>query len=308
MQAHHREVDVLPFSTSAPPGVIILDTLKVTEIQGSMGTLLAKAKKEAQKRGADGVLLLDEVRHYEELKTSTPLFGEEGELEYKLEQYDYLKYCTFVYKKNINYLDQYVHEEKVWELDSTGNKQSLAASITYGLDGQPQSTAFILPGFQKTYLQCLRSYDLEHLLYEESRFWHTRYELNSPHRVYVRSNTDYLFQHMSKRVYPHYVGEGDAIDYLDLKEMQFGPGTQRLYLNVDETGRLLSKEITTDETVLFVEYLDYDARGRIKSKTFYVVEAGGSTPLYLREYSYYPDTYEQYLRVSGQSGLNISDP
>ena len=296
LEPHERQVEVVYYKEEIPQGLLVIDTLQVTEGRGSLGTLLALAKEKAQARGVDGILLLDDVRRYKSVDVSA---GDEGvEIEYT--QYDYLTFSPFIYKSKIDYLDTYVNEEHVWRFDSTGKDSLHVGIVRYKIDGSIRGFDFEELEQKTAYLQSLRTYDLNHLLHEQSRYWSTLHQYVRKDRVLSRTNTDYYHNKLGKKVFPHYVGEETAIDYIDLRGLRFAPSTQRIYLNTNAEGQLISKHITSDEALLFEEHLTYDDKGRLVNRTLYRWSESELIPYMCSKYKYFPASYDNYLRVNGQ--------
>lgn len=271
---HTNEVDVFYMDE-----YISEDFLPIHEIyskktgENSYEKIIIDLKQQAQKLGLDAVIIEEHKDGYrtEEKKPSTLgiilgfLLGFEPVTTYEDIYYQEFKAVGIKYRKNIDYLDQYVYSKTIWQEKTDGRKQ--VASAYLNLFGRIMKTEGDSIQWNN-YYQCT----LEHLAFEYQKPWKWKNISNSDQKKWRRK---YDLSDRYLKVDVHFK-DFNQIDFLKIKKKR----TQGRSTSVSEEHMAViyqkgnkdikRTELYRDEKLIRSEEYFYDQEGRILQRQVFL--------------------------------------
>ncbi|WP_210462610.1 hypothetical protein [Rufibacter roseolus] len=287
--SHGKEVEVF-FPGERPSDTAYVKIAVVEEkAEGEVAyaQLVEQLRKKAQKQGLDAILILGKTQGTQ-LKNDATLFevileiasGDEIKDNYYSVTTHELSAVGIKYKRNLQYLPQYVQSKRIYVLEK--GQELLLATVAVDHLGQDQKVTYQNVNDTPTYQRFVHRYSLDHLLKEQGPHWHY---LEENGLVVRRKLLSMDGSGPIKNIKISY-NAAQLPEKLEIRH----PVTalpEVLTITYNSQGQVTQKHIYRNKQLVLQETNTYGADGKLVSTLHEKVQHGQTIPFLKTVYDYY---------------------
>ncbi|KAA3440401.1 hypothetical protein [Rufibacter hautae] len=286
---HSQEVEVF-FPGERPTDTAYVKIAVVEEkAEGEVAyaKLVEQLRNKAQKQGLDAILILGKTQGTQ-LKNDATLFevileiasGDEIKDNYYSVTTHELSAVGIKYKRNLQYLPQYVQSKRLYALEQ--GQELLLATVAVDHLGQDQKVTYQNVNDTPTYQGFVHRYSLDHLLKEQGPKWHY---LEENGLVVRRKLMSLDGSGPIKNIKISY-NAAQLPEKLEIRHPVMAQ-PEILTITYNAQGQVTQKLIYRNKQLVLQETNTYDAAGKLVSTLHEKVQHGAVLPFLKTVYDYY---------------------
>ncbi|MBC3539509.1 hypothetical protein ACFSC6_18460 [Rufibacter sediminis] len=249
--------------------------------------LVNAIKTEAKLQGMDAVLLLNKGQNTRLVREGVlsqviaeTIAGRDLEPEYSSVTTHELAGVGIKYKKNLQYLPEYVKSKDIFLLKD--GQETHMGSVAIDHEGIPRKASISSADDQTIYEQYIQPYDVNHLLKEEGPRWKYSAVQGRVKKRMLLSPTDGTTLKTIKIKYN---------DALLPAELEMRSGTfllpETILFSYNEQRKPVEKRVLREKQLYLRDVFSYNENGKLESILHYKVQDGQEVPFLKTVYEYY---------------------
>jgi len=242
-------------------------------------SLIDGIRKQAQAEGMDAVLIIDRAEIVSSISSSS-----------NVETSSSLSAVGIKFKKNLNYLDNFVQRKNVLLADSTEQfAQKSFVSYEYDPGGKIiKSEGDVSRKSQQLYINYIQKYNYDFLVNEKSNEW--RYHPDEfgviRKRIYIPQNMVVKLDYNSQK----------QVDKVKLSfPTTYDKDKETIYFEFDEQKQVSGFEVEQDSKIVLRGTYSYDENNRLVRQDILKIIAGAERPFLQINNEYFPRDYAYQL-------------